>query len=341
MVPVSICLTTYNRAKVLPNTLNSLLAQTYAEFELIISDDCSPDETEEVCREYARRDSRVKYYQNKTNLKMPGNLNAAIGRASGTYIANVHDGDVYHADLIRKWKLALDAVPEAPFVFNGYRAVQRDGSVRNFVQFPGNQVAGAAIAEYFFGTFSSCVWGTVMARASAYRRVGIFDPSFGFISDVDMWLRLAYGSPVAYVPEPLIDLVPREPTHPYFYFSWRILLWEFAIFAKHWPKYRNLIALEAPRDAYVALVRRKCLGGLLSLVKHRQWARVREGLAILQDSDDPVLRKIGLLFGNHNSRPLWFQPECWRKIQLDDTDFLCPVPHIDSLEPLQGRGPRQ
>jgi len=341
MTPVSICLTTYNRAKVLPKTLNSLLAQTYGDFELIISDDCSPDETEELCREYARKDRRVKYYQNKTNLKMPGNLNAAIRRASGAYIANVHDGDVYDADLIRKWKLALDAVPEAPFVFNGYRAVQRDGSLRTVVQFSENQVAGATLAEYFFRTFSSCVWGTVMARASAYQRVGMFDPSFGFVSDVEMWLRLAYGSAVAYVPEPLIELVPREPNHPYFYFSWRILLWELAIFAKHWPKYRDLVTLDISRDSYVALVRRRCLRGLLSLIRHRQWPRVREGLAILRDSDDPVLRRIGLLFGNRNSQPVWFQPDCWRKIQLDGTTLLSPVPDTDSPESFQETDARQ
>lgn len=335
MIPVSICLTTYNRAQVLPKTLNSLLAQTYGDFELIISDDCSSDDTAKVCKEYARKDRRVKYYQNKANLKMPGNLNAAIRRAKGAYIANVHDGDVYNADLIRKWKLALDAVPEARFVFNGYRAIQRDGSVGTFVQFSENQVAGTTIADYFFRTFSSCVWGTVMARASAYRRFGIFDPSFGFVSDVDMWLRLAYGSEVAYVPEPLIELVPREPNHPYFYFSWRLLLWELAIFAKHWPIYRNIVTLNMPQGSYAALVRRRCLRGLLSLVRHRQWARVREGLAVLRDSDDSVLRTIGLFFGSRNSRPAWFQPDCWRKIRLDGASFFSPDPDTDSQESFQ------
>jgi len=56
MVHISNALTTYNRAKVLPKTLDSLLAQAYGDFELIISDDCSSDQTEEVYREYVRKD---------------------------------------------------------------------------------------------------------------------------------------------------------------------------------------------------------------------------------------------------------------------------------------------
>src|SRR5205807_1928036 len=128
-------------------------------------------------------------------------------RATGAYVANLHDGDLFDRDLIRKWKMALDAVPDAPFVFNGYRALNVDGLPRSVVQFSDDRIPGSKIAEYFFQTLSSCVWGTVMARASAYKRVGPFDPSFGFISDVDMWLRLSYRSTVAYVPEPLIDLI--------------------------------------------------------------------------------------------------------------------------------------
>src|SRR6266851_7432426 len=98
MIPVSICLTTYNRASVLPKTLDSLLAQTSSDFELIISDDCSSDDTQDICRRYAAKDRRVKYFRNERNLNMPGNLNAAIRRSTGVYIANLHDGDVYRTD---------------------------------------------------------------------------------------------------------------------------------------------------------------------------------------------------------------------------------------------------
>jgi glycosyltransferase involved in cell wall biosynthesis len=65
---VSICLLTYNRASELPKTLDSLLAQTHSDFELIINDDRSPDDTEAICREYEKKDTRVNYFKN-WNLK--------------------------------------------------------------------------------------------------------------------------------------------------------------------------------------------------------------------------------------------------------------------------------
>jgi hypothetical protein len=58
--------------------------------------------------------------------------------------------------------------------------------------------------------FDSPVWGTVMARRSAYLEAGLFDPRFGFVADVDMWLRLAENYDVAYIAEPLIGLASRE-----------------------------------------------------------------------------------------------------------------------------------
>src|SRR5712664_2732975 len=239
MIPVSICLTTYNRAKVLTPTIDSLLAQSWEDFELIISDDCSSDDTQRICEEYATRDRRVRYFRNRMNLKMPQNLNVAVGHARGHYIANVHDGDVYRKDLIEKWKLALDAHKNAPFVFNAYETIDRVGA-RTIIEQPFDDVVpGLYIARNHFDSCASCVWGTVMARASAYEQAGRFDPTFGFLSDVDMWLRLAYLSDVAYVREPLITVTPREESHPYRYDSWDLLFWQFRIYVRQlrlWAK---------------------------------------------------------------------------------------------------------
>jgi glycosyltransferase involved in cell wall biosynthesis/SAM-dependent methyltransferase len=212
-LPVSVVLTTYNRAGLVGQTIESILNQTFRDFELIICDDCSPDSTESVCREYARRDPRVRYIRNETNLGMPGNLNAGILASSGIYIANLHDGDLYHPTLLEKWKNALDESPNAAFVFNRYRIVDAAGhEVTTFGEvFPRSFSGGRLIEEYFRRwRFDSPVYGTVMARRSAYREAGFFDPRFRFIADVDMWLRLAEGHDVAYVPEPLIDIPARD-----------------------------------------------------------------------------------------------------------------------------------
>src|SRR5215472_6933670 len=78
---VSVVLTTYNRAHVLSQTIDSILRQTLHDFELIITDNCSTDGTEEIGRKYEYLDSRVRYRRNDQNLYMPGNLNAGIREA--------------------------------------------------------------------------------------------------------------------------------------------------------------------------------------------------------------------------------------------------------------------
>lgn len=324
MPPVSICLTTYNRASVLPQTLDSILAQSYGDFELIINDDCSSDETAEICHKYELKDKRVKYYRNDTNLKMPGNLNAAIQKAKGEYIANLHDGDVYRPDLIAKWKISLDAVPTASFVFNAYEVTAVDGTKTISREPFDGKVPRYYVAQHHFRTITSCVWGTVMARASAYNKAGVFNPAYGFISDVDMWLRLAHDHDVAYVAEPLITITPREPDHPFAYHSWQHLFWQFAIYKKHLSLYKDVLPdeVEQYRAAYPNLLKRKFTRAMLSLIKHRKWERVREGLAVWRDADNKLLRNIGRAFGHPSGVQSWYNENSWNDILLEsNTDF--------------------
>ena len=310
---VSICLTTYNRAATLPKTVDSLLTQTFTDFELIISDDCSTDGTQAICHEYEKADGRVRYCRNQTNLKMPGNLNAAIGRARAEYIANVHDGDLYRPDLIEEWKRALDRVPTASFVFNAYHLIGRRGERTLHRQPFELRVEGKQIALHHFRTFTSCVWGTVMARRSAYERAGPFNARYGFISDVDMWLRLARDSDVAYVSEPLIVLTPREPTHPYSFVHWRLTFWELAIYVAHLELYKDAMPVEVAefRGAYPSRRRFLLLKDMAICIRHKRWDRAAEGLAIWRDSDDKLLAGVGRALGNPANLPDWYSAGYW------------------------------
>lgn len=96
---VSVVLTTYNRARVLDQTVQSILSQSYEDFELVVRDDASQDETEGICRDFERQDHRVRYRRGLKNVGMPGNLNAGIEACSAEYVANLHDGDLYEPTL--------------------------------------------------------------------------------------------------------------------------------------------------------------------------------------------------------------------------------------------------
>jgi glycosyltransferase involved in cell wall biosynthesis len=213
-VSVSVILVTYGRAELLGATIESILDQTLRDFELVISDDCSPDSTEAVCRTFARRDHRVRYRRNEARLQMPGNVNAALREVQGDLIATLHDGDLYDRSLLERWRDALVACRNAAFVFNAYNHLGADGSVRTTTRehlptcFPGRVLLEDICFRRW--RFGSPVWGTVMARRSAYEAVGPFDERFGFYADVDMWMRLAEQFPIAYVNEPLITLPSRD-----------------------------------------------------------------------------------------------------------------------------------
>lgn len=283
---VSVCLTAYNRAAKLPATLDSILGQTFSDFDLVISDDHSSDATPSVCAEYAARDARVKYHRNARNLGMPGNLNAAIARAHGEYIANLHDRDRYPPDLLAAWIKVLDRNPTAAFVFSPIEEWDAQGrylkaDVHDFPELiPGRRILDELLAQW-----GSIIWGTVMARRRCYEEVGPFDPRFGLISDVDMWMRLAARWDVAYMREPLISITPREPHHPHALalVSWRLLEIVYDIHAVNIRR-RDGDGTPACRRALsqLDLMRnRQYLRSLAICVKHRRWRGVREGLVIV------------------------------------------------------------
>jgi glycosyltransferase involved in cell wall biosynthesis len=208
---VSIVLVTYNRASFLRKTLDSILTQTYPHFELLICDDCSTDDTEAVCQEYADKDRRIVYSKNRGNLGMPGNLNAGLRNCKYEFIADLHDGDIYAPTLIEKWRDALIKHPSAGFVFNRYRHLVPDGTCAWVTPSFPELLSGTEFLDLCFADNRGCpVWGTVMGRRSIYERLGWFDGRYRFWADIDMWFRIAESCDVAHVPELLIDLPARE-----------------------------------------------------------------------------------------------------------------------------------
>ena len=119
---VSIVLPTYKRAHVLPNAIRSVLNQTYANLELIIVDDNSPDDTPEVVKSF--RDARVKYVRNEPNLKLPRALNKGFSLARGTYLTWTSDDNLFADDAIEKMVARLQA-GELRFRLCGLLSIRR------------------------------------------------------------------------------------------------------------------------------------------------------------------------------------------------------------------------
>lgn len=110
---VSVLMTAYNREKYIAEAIESVLASTFTDFELIIVDDCSKDNTVEIARKYEALDSRVKVYINKVNLGDYPNRNMAASHARGGYIMYVDSDDSIKSDHLSK---TIDLIRHSPNV---------------------------------------------------------------------------------------------------------------------------------------------------------------------------------------------------------------------------------
>jgi glycosyltransferase involved in cell wall biosynthesis len=109
---LSIGLPVYNGGDYLAESIETLLGQSYSDFELIISDNASTDGTADVCDQYRRQDSRIRYFRQPRNLGLVPNHNFTVAQARGELFKWAAADDVYHRDLLKLCVEALDAMPE-------------------------------------------------------------------------------------------------------------------------------------------------------------------------------------------------------------------------------------
>src|SRR5579862_2506274 len=127
-ISVSIGLPVYNGERFLESTLDSLLVQTYRDFELIICDNCSSDRTESICRSYAARDARIRYYRNSVNIGAPRNFNRTVELASGGFFKWAAVGDLVAPQLIERCLAVLEQRPEVVLCYPKTRLIDESGN---------------------------------------------------------------------------------------------------------------------------------------------------------------------------------------------------------------------
>ncbi len=124
---LSIGLPVYNGEKLLPQALDHLLAQTFRDFEIIVSDNASTDRTPEICRGYARRDSRIRYVRNATNLGAIANFNRAFELSAGPLFKWAAHDDLHLDGYLEKCVRILDDDPTVVLAHSGTAFIGDDG----------------------------------------------------------------------------------------------------------------------------------------------------------------------------------------------------------------------
>jgi hypothetical protein len=126
---VSIGLPVRNGEQYLREAIDSLLSQTYRGFELIICDDASDDRTQQICREYAARDGRIRYYRSEHDIGGRENFNRAFHLSRGRYFKWAVPDDLCESQLLEECVRALEADSTAAMAFTGTRVIDSDGNV--------------------------------------------------------------------------------------------------------------------------------------------------------------------------------------------------------------------
>jgi glycosyltransferase involved in cell wall biosynthesis len=205
---VSIVLVTYNRAARLRLSIQDILDQTFREFELIICDDCSPDNTEAVCREYMAKDDRIKYFRHASNKRMPNNLNFGICKARFPYIAILHDGDRFKPGLIQQWYNGITSKDSVGFVFNSIGVTdEHENVVFSYHDFQEGVIdKDHLLKDVYFRRwqFNSPVYGEVMVKKELIIEYGLLKSKYGFYADVDLWMQLLHTHDAYYCADTLI-----------------------------------------------------------------------------------------------------------------------------------------
>ena len=133
MPRVSIGLPVYNAAAYLEEALNSLLAQTYEDFELIISDNASTDKTQDICKEYSAKDTRIKYFRNDKNLGAAINFNRVFELSTGEYFKWAAHDDICTPEYLIKCVKVLDNDKGVVLAYPKAKIISEDGKfVENY-----------------------------------------------------------------------------------------------------------------------------------------------------------------------------------------------------------------
>lgn len=124
---VSIGVPVYNGERFLAATLESLLKQTFTDWEIIVCDNASTDRTAEICREYSRRDARIRYSRNESNIGSARNLNRTLELARAPYFKSANADDLCAPELVEKCVAVLDAHPEVVLSYGRATLIDADG----------------------------------------------------------------------------------------------------------------------------------------------------------------------------------------------------------------------
>ncbi|SEQ81412.1 Glycosyltransferase involved in cell wall bisynthesis [Treponema bryantii] len=151
---ISIAMATYNGAEFVAEQIESILEQTYTDFELIISDDCSKDNTVEILNQYAAKDKRIKIIINENNLGFKKNFEQLISMCHGDYIAFCDQDDIW---TINHLEILINEIKDKDLVCGNADLIDKDGNKMNITTY--ECLSNFNLPEQNEATFKKLLYG--------------------------------------------------------------------------------------------------------------------------------------------------------------------------------------
>jgi hypothetical protein len=218
---VSVVMPVYNYGDLMSRAVNSLLDQSFTDWELIISDNASTDNTQEVATGFAAQDGRIHYFRNDSNVGVCGNFNLCEARTNpdSQYIFGLPADDWLHPQALAKLVAAADANIDVTITYcDGYRMDVDTNLGRYSDMFKKVAPAGkhrelGLLYRYNYIPFQGALVNRLLAR-QVYPQLpeqGLHDPELTYTSDYHMWLQLlSRGAWAYYIDEPLVYILKHE-----------------------------------------------------------------------------------------------------------------------------------
>lgn len=189
---ISIVLPIYNGEKYMRESIDSIIMQSYQNWELIIVNDCSIDNTAEIANEYVKKDKRIKYYKNEKNMRLPKTLNKGFSLSKGDYLTWTSDDNLFKQGAFEKMVAALKN-NNADFVYASYETIDENGNYIDYVQT--NKMGKYEIIGH------NVVGACFMYTRKVYDVIGDYEDKFLLVEDYDYWLRIFSKFNITYIKE--------------------------------------------------------------------------------------------------------------------------------------------
>ena len=195
----SVIIPSYNQSNYLPQALNSILEQTDVDWEAIVIDDGSTDDTEKVAQEYVLKDSRVRFFY-KDNGGTGSALNEGIRQARGEWICWLSTDDLFAPKKLELQRHHIESFPDCKFFFTYVSILwEKSGKMMPFDLFGPIPKREYLLMGMFYRNYISGI--SISVHRDAWKNVGLFNETLRYGQDYDIWLRLLAIYPARLIPE--------------------------------------------------------------------------------------------------------------------------------------------